>query len=1688
MVIAYPPKKPNVKKAKTSHSLREDATQLTLDDIFAVSSIEADHPPVPFVKAQPVYRQLDFDALVSAADANAASEGKPAGSSKEAYQPAPRHRGKAKKQAALPAGIKQASLFDNELLATTSPVAFTAPAEQQPVQEQRLHSSSLKQLPTGEMYRPAPRRRNKAKKQTPLPDGIRQSTFDTLFAPISEKVEAPAAPTIETQKDHELRQDQPYHSELLEESLSEDGRAIPAGKPAGSGTGKDGAASYRPALQADGSTEDGRPGSLGDSLGSTLSAGRTGRRRVLLDEPESKPSRDFRITEAHGVGSGGLHEKASANIAAIKLLKTLEAENREATDEEKAVLVRYAGWGALAQVFEPEWRVKPEWKAAASEIKQLLTDEEYESARATTPNAHFTSPLVIGAIWDGLEKLGVKDKPEVLEPAMGVGHFLGLMPESLEGGHRTGVELDTVTARIAKKLYPDSMIFAQGFEKTQLPDNYFDAVVGNVPFGNYPVHDPSIKKPSLTRSIHDYFFAKSLEKVRPGGIMALITSRYTMDKQDSAIRKHLAEQADLIAAIRLPNTAFKGNAGTEVTTDILFLQKRAVGKEAAGEAWTETGTVQIEGRPVPLNEYYIRHPEMMLGEMQLQGSMYRDKEPTLTGELTSELLHTAVSALPEGIYTPRNEGRSPPPVIQITEPERFIGIKDGGYAEVDGQIVIRNGPRFDPTSLSMTGAMRVRGLMQVRDAVREVLRTQLDDEPEAQITAARQHLNKVYDRFVSRHGPITTPENYRVFHGDPDHPLLLSLENYNPEKKIATKTAIFTQQTLQRYQPVSHVETAAEALAVSLNETGGIDWERMAALTGTGVKEMQAELEGQVYRTPEGGWETADAYLSGDVRAKLKTAEAAAEINPLYRPNVDALKAVQPADILPGDIHARLGASWIPRSDIQDFICGLLQVPKGEITVSHAGEIATWSVKLNYTAAHTVSNTATYGTKRMSASDLIEDALNMRVPTVYDALEDGTRVVNQTETITAREAQQKLKDRFATWIWEDAERTERLARLYNDTFNNLRLRTYDGSHLMFPGMNRVGLRNNDLDPHQKNAVWRMLQNKNTLIGHCVGAGKTNEITAACMELKRVGLAKKPMIVVPNHLVEQWGSAFLALYPQANIFVAGKDFFKAGNREKAMARIATGNYDAVIISHKSFESLPVNDATFNRFVQKEIDSLEEAILEAKEEKSDNRSVVKELEKAKKRLDTKIKDRAKREKKDDGVTFEELGIDRIFVDEADLFKNLGYTTKMQRIAGLPNSESNRALDMYMKTRYLSERGGGTIFATGTPISNTMAEMYTLQRYLAPELLEAAGVSHFDAWAANFGEPVTALELAPDGSGYRMHTRFAKFVNLPELLSMFRTFADIQTADMLNLPRPKIKGGKPEVVAVPASPELKEYVSGLAERAQRIKNGSVDPRVDNMLKITTDGRKAALDMRLVDPDAKAGSDTKISKAVDNIYRTWKNTADKRLTQIAFCDISTPNPNKFNVYDEIKRNLIERGIPEKEIAYIHDADTDAKKKTLFDAVNAGRVRILLGSTEKMGAGTNVQKKLVAEHDLDAPWRPRDVDQRKGRIERQGNENEEVEIYRYVTESSFDAYSWQTLETKAALYQPGHDRRCHRAPGRGSGRRRTEFCRNQGDCVRQPRRDGESPDRYRSPQARYAPFRASEPAVRHPPADKIFT
>jgi N12 class adenine-specific DNA methylase len=1336
-------------------------------------------------------------------------------------------------------------------------------------------------------------------------------------------------------------------------------------------------------------------------------------------EPEPAPSRDFRITGAHAIGEGGLKEKARDNIEAIRTLKLVETEGREATEAEKAQLARYSGWGALANVFHPH--PPHEWERAAREVRQVLSDEEYDSARGSTPNAHFTSREVVGAMWKALARLGLQGEAQILEPSMGVGHFFGLQPEELlAGSHRTGVELDRITARIAGLLYPDARIFAKGFEETPLPDNFFDVVIGNIPFGNYPVYDPACRNRALTRTIHDYFLAKSLDKVRAGGLVALITSRYTMDKQDATIRRYLAGRADLVGAIRLPNTAFKGNAGTEVTTDIIFLQKREKGAPARGEAWEELGLVETPDGGVHINEYFARHPDMMLGEMRLEGTMYKAQEPTLAGVLSPERLAQAVEGLPENVYrdsqAPR--GRSPP---APESPGDVSGVKEGAFAERDGVLLVRRAGILEPVRLGASVAARVRGMMGVRDAVRAVFQTQLNDAPEEQVVEARRALNNVYDSFVGRYGALSSRENVKAFAGDPDQPLLLSLENYDAATRRAAKTAIFERRTLARYKPVSHVETAAEALAVSLNETGGIHWPRMEQVTGRKASSLQRELGGLVYRNPEGGlWETADRYLSGDVRSKLEAAQSAAAMDPAYARNIKALEDVQPADLEPGDIEARLGSSWIPSGDIRAFVAELLGVNARHIHVGHAAAIATWTVAIDPTERWNVSNTTTHGTGRFATVELIDQALNGRVPTAYDKQPDGSHVINQQETIAAREKQQQLKDRFREWVWKDAERATRLAREYNDRFNNLRLREFDGSHLKLPGMNRAYLRDGDLSRHQKDALWRILQSGSTLLAHVVGAGKTWTMAASAMEMRRMGLCKKPMFVVPNHLVEQWGAEFLKLYPQARVFVAGRENFAAGNRKRAMARIASGTYDAVIVSHRSFEFLPVSDKLFGEFVHREVAALEAAILQVKAEEGDNRRLVKELEKAKKRFTAKLKARADRERKDDAITFEELGVDQLFVDEADLYKNLFYITKMSRVAGLPNTESNRAFDMYLKTRYVREVNGGrgVVFATGTPVSNTMAEMFTMLRYLAPDLLEERGLAHFDAWAANFAESVTALELAPDGSGYRMHTRFAKFVNLPELLSMFRSFADVKTAEELKLPCPAVAGGKPEVVAAPAGELLKAYIKTLIERAERLRTAGVDPSVDNMLKITGDGRKAALDMRLVGGFAETEYETKLGLAVSRIHKIWKDTREARGSQLVFCDLSTPGRSPhargFTVYDDVRTRLMEQGVPEGEIAFIHDADTDAEKKLLFDAVNAGRIRILIGSTEKMGAGTNVQRRLAALHHLDAPWRPRDIEQREGRILRQGNLNGQVSILRYVTEGSFDAYMWQTLETKA--------------------------------------------------------------------------
>ena len=1207
---------------------------------------------------------------------------------------------------------------------------------------------------------------------------------------------------------------------------------------------------------------------------------------------------------------------------------------------------------------------------------------------------------------------------------MGVGHFFGLMPENMyPGTRRTGVELDSISARIASKLYPDSNVRAKAFEDSALPQNFFDAAVGNIPFGNYPVADAAYRKsPHLTRAIHDYFLAKTVDLIRPGGIATLITSRFSMDKQDSSVRQHLSDQAILLGAIRLPSSTFRGNAGTDVTTDILFLQKQSEKTGERGQSWRNVSEMETSEGRIQINEYFVRHPEMMLGRMAVERGQYATPTPYLAGSFDPAALKEAISRLPVALYVENERRHSTRVAVDRPDTAQVENVKDGGMVARDGQIYVRRGNQLEPLGVSVSLSARIQGLVQVRDAVREVFQAQLSNTAdEGAILKARTELNSQYDRFVLRYGPLSAKDNLRAFADDPDQPLLLSLENYDMQTGRAAKTAVFFRRTLERYTPVDKVQTASEALLVSLNETGQIDWDRMERLTGQPPEQMQAELGSLVYQNPAGGkWETADKYLSGNVREKLTVAEAAGQLDAQFRRNAEALRSVQPQDLEPTDIEARLGSPWIPTTDVRDFVVQLLQVPRDSMKVGFAESIATWTIEAEPNAKYIVNNTTVHGTRRFRATELAEQALNGRTPTAYDEDADGNRIVNQPETIAAREKQQQLKDRFRDWVWEDKDRATRLAHDYNHRFNNIRLREFDGSHLSLPGMSRTPLRDGDLAPHQKNAVWRILEGGSPLLAHVVGAGKTWTLTAAAMELRRLNLAKKPMFVVPNHLVDQWGAEFLKLYPQANLFVAGKDHFSTGKRQEAMARIATGNYDAVIVSHRSFEFLPVSDAYFNRFVEKQVAELDSELNTARDSKDDNRRVVKELEKAKNRLIVRLKKRADKESKDRTLTFEELGIDQLFVDEADMYKNLAYTSKMTRIAGLPNSDSNRSFDMFLKVRYLQEQQGGrgAVFATGTPISNSLAEMYTMLRYLAPQMLENRSVNHFDSWAANFAESVTTLELSADGAGYRMNTRFAKFINLPELLQMFRCVGDVQTADMLHLPRPELQQGRPFIEAAPATPELKEFIRTLTERAEKLKMSRVDPAMDNMLKITGEGRKAALDLRLVLPDAEPAPLSKVDRAVNRIGKIWQETKATRSTQLVFCDLSTPDPQRFNVYDDVRSKLVKSGIPDRELAFIHDAQTDSAKKALFESVNAGRVRILLGSTEKMGAGTNVQRRLIALHHLDAPWRPRDIEQREGRILRQGNENREVQIYRYVTEGSFDAYMWQTLETKARFIQ----------------------------------------------------------------------
>ena len=1326
-------------------------------------------------------------------------------------------------------------------------------------------------------------------------------------------------------------------------------------------------------------------------------------------EPEPlRNQRNYRITDADQVGLGSRKQKCRHNLAAIELLKQLETEQRLPSDEEKRVLVRYVGWGGLPQVFDA---CNEQWQEERERLEALLTEAELESARATTLNAHYTAPVVVRAMYKLLQRLGFT-QGRILEPALGLGHFIGLMPENMQARSLiTGIEIDAITARLAKLLYPDADIRHQPFEESKLADGFYDVVLGNIPFGDFTVADPRFKAWKFV--IHDYFFAATLAKIRPGGLIVFITSKGTLDKQNGALREYVAGQADLIGAIRLPNDAFKKNANTEVTTDIVILRKRLPGELPAGPAWKEIGTLtNSQGEDIAVNEYFAAHPEMMLGEMRLEGRMYGRSEPTLVANNRplAEQLAEVIAKFPQAVFRVETRRATPPGLAHsFPAPEH---VKPNAFTLVNERIAVREGDELRiVTGLSDQAARRIRGMIRVRDAVRQCLHSQLNGTPDEDVVAAREQLSHAYDSFVNRLGPISTRANVIAFRGDPDLPLLLSLEHFDPESGRAKKAAIFRERTIQRHRPAPQVSTAQEALLVTLNERACVDLEFLAGLLHRKPSEFLPDLQGTIFLNPQSKrWETEDDYLAGNVRAKLAVAEAAALVDEQFKSNVEALRQVQPSDLNATEIDARLGSTWIPAEDVKRFAEEVL----GEdgITVSHAPQLGLWVVRGGYGVRFSVANTTEWGTDRRSALELVEDALNLRVPTIYDHDADSDRdVINGPATEAARDKQEKLKDRFKQWVWQDDERRERLVRKYNDEFNHTRLRTFNGDHLTLPGASPAII----LHPHQKAAVWRILQSLNCLLAHVVGAGKTFAMCAAAMELKRLGLARKPLFAVPNHMLGQFSSELLALYPGANILVATKDDFEKNQRKTLMSRIATGNWDAVIVTHSGFEKIPVARATQEEFFKEHLRELQLAIEQQRKD-GDSR-IIKALERAKKQLETKLRELAANEKKDDGLTFEELGVDRLFVDEAHYFKNLFYVSKMTRIAGLPQTASQRAFDMFLKVQHIQRLngGGGVVFATGTPIANSVAEMFTMQRFLQMTTLKAQNVAHFDAWAATFGEPVTAMELSPDGAGYRMHTRFCRFVNVPELMQIFRQTADIQTQKMLKLPVPDLRGGKPTVISAPCSPELKHIVESLVERAEALRSGQVDPREDNMLLVTTDGRKAALDLRLHDPRLPDHPDSKVNKAVAAIERVWRETAADRSAQLVFCDLSVPTGGQgFSVYEDMRDKLIARGITATEIEFIQDHDSDAAKLQLFRDVRAGKVRILFGSTQKMGTGANVQERLIALHHLDAPWRPADVEQREGRILRQGNTNTEVQIFRYVTEHSFDAYLWQCLETKA--------------------------------------------------------------------------
>ena len=1333
--------------------------------------------------------------------------------------------------------------------------------------------------------------------------------------------------------------------------------------------------------------------------------------------PAPEPAGNFRITDDH-LGEGGAKQKYARNIEAIRTLFKLEQEHRGATAEEQQVLSQYVGWGGLSDAFDPG---KDSWAKEYAELKGLLSEDEYVAARSSTLNAHYTSPTVIRGIYDAVERMDFRSG-NILEPSMGVGNFFGMLPDTMQDSRLYGVELDSITGRIAKKLYPQADITVAGFETTDRRD-FYDLAVGNVPFGNYKVNDKAYNK--LGFSIHNYFFAKAIDQVRPGGVVAFVTSRYTMDSKDSTARKHMAERADLLGAIRLPNNAFRANAGTDVVSDIIFLQKRDRPIDHEPD-WVQLGKTE-DG--FAINQYFVDHPEMVLGNLELESTQYGHDLTVapIEGAVLADQLAEAVQHI-EGNYTAVEIAA---PDVADAEAQRKTlpadpTVKNFSYTVVDGEIYYRENSIMTQIELSDNAKGRVAGMVELRQIVNELIQQQLNDFPDEDIKASQAKLNAAYDAFTAKYGLINDKKNARLFDDDSSYYLLCSLENLDENKNLKSKADMFTKRTIRPERVVTSVDTPSEALAVSIGEHGKVDLPYMADLLGTpgNYERITTELSGVIFKDPaadvddpEAGWQPADEYLSGNVRNKLRMAQLAAESHPEFKINVEALTKAQPKDLEASEIDIRLGATWLNPAIVQQFMMETFQPPyriryNNLIQVRYSPFTSEWRIG-NKSAAgmYDIMSTETYGTHRANAYKILEDTLNLRDCRIYDTIEeDGKerRVLNQKETMLAQQKQQAIKDTFAGWVWQDPQRRNLLVKQYNELFNSTRPREYDGSHIHFVGMNpEINLRE-----HQRNAVAHVLYGGNTLLAHEVGAGKSFEMAASAMESKRLGLCQKSLFVVPNHLTEQWASEFLRLYPNAKLLVTSKKDFEPANRKRFCARIATGDYDAVIIGHSQFEKIPLSAERQARIIEDQIEEIENAIAEAKEQSGEH-FTVKQMEKTRKTLEVKLKKLQSTDRKDDVVTFEQLGVDRLFVDESQNYKNLYLYTKMRNVAGLSTSEAQKSSDMFGKCRYLDEvtGGRGVIFATGTPISNSMTEMYTLMRYLQYSTLQQKQLTHFDAWASTFGETTTAIELAPEGTGYRARTRFAKFFNLPELMNMFKEAADIKTSDQLHLPVPEAKF---ETVVVKPSEIQQDMVKSLSERAAEVHSGAVDPSVDNMLKITSDGRKIGLDQRLMNPLTPDDPDSKLNACVDNVLRIWNETKEDNLTQLIFCDMSTPKGDgSFNVYDDIRTKLLAAGVPESEVEFIHNADTEGKKADLFSKVRSGKVRVLLGSTAKMGAGTNVQTLLVAVHHLDVGWRPSDMTQRNGRIIRQGNKNKQVYVYNYVTEGTFDAYLWQTLENK---------------------------------------------------------------------------